>query len=64
VAGKLSPSNRSAPAFVAAPAGPPASKADPATERRSLYQDDLTDEREISPVQRDIVAATLALDPD
>jgi hypothetical protein len=64
VAGQLSPSNRAAPAFAAAPAAPPTAKADPATERRSLYQDDLTDEREISPVQRDIVAGTLALDPD
>jgi hypothetical protein len=64
VAGQLSPSNRAAPAFPAAPAAPPASNAVPATERRNLYQDDLTDEREITPVQRDIVAATLALDPD
>jgi hypothetical protein len=64
VAGKLSPSNRASPAFPAAPAAPPAPKVVPATERRSLFQDDLTDEREISPVQRDIVAATLALDPD
>jgi hypothetical protein len=64
VAGQLSPSSRAAPAFPAAPAAPPAPKVDPATERRSLFQDDLTEEREISPVQRDVLAATLALDPD
>jgi hypothetical protein len=29
-----------------------------------LYADDLTQERQISPVQRDKVAATLVLDPD
>jgi hypothetical protein len=36
---------------------------DTAAERRELYQDDLTEERQISPVLRDIVAATLVLDP-
>jgi hypothetical protein len=33
-------------------------------ERRDLYEDDLTEERLASPVQRDIVAGTQTLDPD
>jgi hypothetical protein len=33
-------------------------------ERRDLYQDDLTEERDPSPAQRDDVAATEVLDPD
>ncbi|HYZ17192.1 MAG TPA: hypothetical protein VE591_12350 [Candidatus Acidoferrum sp.] len=33
-------------------------------ERRDLYQDDLTEERQPTPAQRDAVAATEVLDPD
>jgi hypothetical protein len=33
-------------------------------ERRDLYEDDLTEERQISPAQRDNVARTEELDPD
>jgi hypothetical protein len=33
-------------------------------ERRDLYQDDLTDERQPTPAQRDDVARTEVLDPD
>jgi hypothetical protein len=33
-------------------------------ESRNLYQDDLTEERDITPAQRDDVARTQVLDPD
>jgi hypothetical protein len=33
-------------------------------ERRDLYQDDLTDERQPTPAQRDNVARSEMLDPD
>jgi hypothetical protein len=33
-------------------------------ESRELYQDDLTEERQITPAQRDDVARTQTLDPD
>lgn len=33
-------------------------------ERRDLYEDDLTEERQITPAQRDDVARTQVLDPD
>jgi hypothetical protein len=33
-------------------------------ESRLLYEDDLTEERDATPEQRDNVAHTLALDPD
>jgi hypothetical protein len=33
-------------------------------ERADLYQDDLTQERQITPAQRDDVASTEVLDPD
>jgi hypothetical protein len=33
-------------------------------ERRDLYEDDLTDERQPTPAQRDNVARTEILDPD
>jgi hypothetical protein len=33
-------------------------------ERRDLYQDDLTEEREATPAQRDDVARTQTLDPE
>ncbi len=33
-------------------------------ERRDLYEDDLTEERQPSPAHRDDVAATEVLDPD
>jgi hypothetical protein len=33
-------------------------------ERRDLYEDDLTEERQITPGQRDDVARTQVLDPD
>ena len=36
----------------------------PKMERRDLYQDDLTEERQPAPAQRDDVASTEVLDPD
>jgi len=33
-------------------------------ERPDLYQDDLTEERQITPAQRDDVASTEVLDPE
>jgi hypothetical protein len=36
----------------------------PKMERRDLYQDDLTQERQPTPAQRDDVASTETLDPD
>ena len=33
-------------------------------ERRDLYEDDLTEERDITPAERDDVARSQALDPD
>ena len=33
-------------------------------ERTTLYEDDLTEERDATPVQREESAETLALDPD
>ena len=36
----------------------------PKMERRDLYQDDLTEERQPSPAKRDDVASSEALDPD
>ncbi len=33
-------------------------------ERRDLYEDDLTEERQITPAQRDDLARTQILDPD
>jgi hypothetical protein len=33
-------------------------------ESRNLYEDDLTEERDITPAQRDDVARTQILDPD
>ena len=33
-------------------------------ERRDLYQDELTEERQPTPAQREDVASTEALDPD
>lgn len=59
----MSPSNHEQPAFESRPIMPTAAKPSRGTERRDLYEDDLTEEREISPVLRDIVAATLVLDP-
>lgn len=38
-------------------------KGEIASERRELYQDDLTEERQVSPVVREEVAGTLMLDP-
>jgi hypothetical protein len=63
VAGKLSPSNRAQPSFESAPITRAHTKTAIATERRDLYEDDLTEERQISPALRDEVAGTLVLDP-
>jgi hypothetical protein len=63
VAGKLSPTNRERAAFESRPIASAATKSASGTERRDLYQDDLTEEREISPMLRDTIAATLVLDP-
>jgi hypothetical protein len=36
---------------------------DTASERADLYQDDLTEERQVSPVHRDKVAGSIVMDP-
>ena len=66
MAARLSPVNRPGPVYEARVPDPAQhhEKVDTATERRDLYEDDLTEERQISPVQRDKLAATLVLDPD
>lgn len=64
VAGQLSPTNRELPTFPAAPSPRLLSNRAKATERRELFQDDLTQQRDIPPIHRDIVAATLVHDPD
>ena len=64
VAGQLSPSNHEQAAFESHSIMPAAAKPSSGTERRDLYENDLTEEREISPVLRDMVAATLVLDPE
>lgn len=61
---KLSPSNHDLPTFVPGPSRGPSALGPGATERRALFQDDLTEERQISPVLRDIVAKSLVFDPD
>ena len=63
VAGKLSPTNRKQAPFESRSTTSTAAKSASATERRDLYEDDLTEERQISPVLRDGIAATLVLDP-
>jgi hypothetical protein len=63
LAANLSPVNREPAPFASRQTLSAPEPARRATERRDLYQDDLTEEREITPVQRDIVAATLVLDP-
>lgn len=63
VAGKLSPTNRKQAPFESRPITSAIARPASATERRDLYEDDLTEERQISPVLRDGIAATLALDP-
>jgi hypothetical protein len=66
VAAQLSPANR--PSQTYEPAGHVSTNhrviRGEATERRDLYADDLTEERMISPLARDEIAATLHLDPD
>jgi hypothetical protein len=64
VASRLSP-NQQAPAYEAGEIDPAAytEARDSAAESPELYQDDLTEERQVSPVLRDIVASTLVLDP-
>ncbi len=66
VAAQLSPANRPLPTYE--PAEHVATNhrviRGEATERRDLYADDLTEERMISPLARDEIAATLTLDPD
>jgi hypothetical protein len=64
LASTLSPANREPRTFVTAAARARLSNGPGASERRTLFQDDLTEERDITPVQRDILAATLALDPE
>ena len=66
MATRLSPINRPEPGYESRvlDAAVYDEKPDTATERRDLYADDLTEERQISPVKRDIVASTLVLDPD
>ena len=66
VAAQRSPVNRPLPIFepAAAVSTNHRSRRGEATERRDLYADDLTEERMISPLLRDELAATLQLDPD
>jgi hypothetical protein len=64
LAGKLSPANHELPKLVPGPGRAPSSLGPGASERRELFQDDLTEERQISPVLREIVARTLLFDPD
>ncbi len=66
VAAQLSPANRPLPTYEPAASvftNHRATRAE-ATERRELYADDLTEERMITPLLRDELAATLRLDPD
>jgi hypothetical protein len=63
LAANQSPMNREPAPFASRPSTSAPAQQRRATERRDLYQDDLTEERQISPVLRDIVAATLVLDP-
>jgi hypothetical protein len=63
LAANLSPVNREPTPFIERQSTSDSARPPRATERRDLYQDDLTEERQITPVQRDIVAATLVLDP-
>ncbi|MDQ2993161.1 MAG: hypothetical protein M3R30_10145 [Candidatus Eremiobacteraeota bacterium] len=65
VAACLSPANREQPPFesVAIDAAVFNEPPDSAAERKDLYQDDLTEERQISPVLREVLASNLVLDP-
>jgi hypothetical protein len=65
VAAQLSPANRPLPTYEAATTSTNhrVTRGE-ATERRELYADDLTEERMITPLVRDELAATLQLDPD
>ncbi len=66
MAAQRSPANRPLPTYeprAAASTSHRVTRAE-ATERRELYADDLTEERMISPLLRDELAATLRLDPD
>jgi hypothetical protein len=66
VAAQLSPANRPLPAYELVERISTNHRVvrGEATERRELYADDLTEERMISPLSRDEIAATLRLDPD
>ncbi len=66
VAGQLSPIRRQEPARYEARETDRTLRYDErdlATERRDLYQDDLTEERQVSPVVREEIAGTIRLDP-
>lgn len=65
MAANLSPANQRETPFesrIVEPR-PRSEREENATERRDLYADDLTEERQISPVVRDEISATLMLDP-
>ncbi len=66
VAAQLSPANRPLPTYEPAERVSTNHRAvrGEAAERRELYADDLTEERMITPLARDELAATLQLDPD
>ena len=63
VAHRLSPESRPHPTYESRIVDAPPAR-DGAHERYDLYEDDLTEERMITPVQRDIISANLRLDPD
>lgn len=63
LASRLSPANQPHPVYESRIVDCEPSR-DGVHERYDLYEDDLTEERQISPVKRDILAANLVLDPD
>ncbi|BDE07495.1 hypothetical protein WPS_27710 [Vulcanimicrobium alpinum] len=66
MAARLSPANRPAPVYEARvpEEAPRDGSRDASCERPGLYEDDITEERQITPVPRDVLAASLVLDPD
>lgn len=63
MAAQLSPLNQREPAFESRVSAVVTQGYESARERPDLYADDLTEERQISPVLREKIAASLRLDP-
>lgn len=64
MAAQLSPLNQRGPTFESRVSSTVATQGyEGASERRDLYADDLTEERQISPVLREKIAASLHFDP-